>query len=97
MFEQVFKNIDDILYKDPGADSELDYVAQTSWVLFLRYLDEIQKEKADEATLSDDKLKPLIELKYNTIADVKKVFGSPAAFRVTSIGFKKFLFNKKNS
>ena len=35
MFEKVFKNIDDILYKDPGADSELDYVAQTSWVLFL--------------------------------------------------------------
>jgi len=24
MFEQTFKNIDDILYKDPGADSELD-------------------------------------------------------------------------
>ena len=45
MFEQVFKNIDDIFYKDPGADSELDYVAQTSWVLFLRYLDEIEKEK----------------------------------------------------
>ena len=54
MFEKVFKNIDDILYKDPGADSELDYVAQTSWVLFLRYLDEIEKEKADEATLSGD-------------------------------------------
>jgi type I restriction enzyme M protein len=51
MFEQTFKNIDDILYKDAGADSELDYIEQTSWVLFLRYLDELENEKADEAEL----------------------------------------------
>ncbi len=51
MFEQTFKNIDDILYKDPGADSELDYIGQTSWVMFLRYLDELEQDKADEAEL----------------------------------------------
>uniref|UniRef100_Q3ASF2 site-specific DNA-methyltransferase (adenine-specific) n=1 Tax=Chlorobium chlorochromatii (strain CaD3) TaxID=340177 RepID=Q3ASF2_CHLCH len=51
MFEQTFKNIDDILYKDAGADSELDYIEQTSWILFLRYLDELEKEKADAAAL----------------------------------------------
>ena len=51
MFEQTFKNIDDVLYKDAGADSELDYIGQTSWVLFLRYLDEMEKERADEAEL----------------------------------------------
>tara|TARA_X000000368_G_scaffold78776_1_gene58934 strand:+ start:258 stop:1712 length:1455 start_codon:yes stop_codon:yes gene_type:complete len=61
MFDQVFKNIDDILYKDPGADSELDYVAQTSWVLFLRYLDEIEKENAEEAVLSGDNYEFLIK------------------------------------
>ena len=51
MFEQTFKNIDDVLWKDPGCDSELDYIGQTSWILFLRYLDELEKEKADEAEL----------------------------------------------
>lgn len=51
MFEQTFKNIDDILYKDAGADSELDYIEQTSWILFLRYLDNLESEKADEAAL----------------------------------------------
>ncbi|MBC7534898.1 MAG: hypothetical protein H7258_04315 [Ferruginibacter sp.] len=30
MFEQTFKNIDDILLKDAGCGSELDYVEQTS-------------------------------------------------------------------
>ena len=65
MFEQVFKNIDDILYKDPGADSELDYVAQTSWVLFLRYLDEIEKEKTDKAIYSGKEYKKLVSDKYS--------------------------------
>lgn len=51
MFETTFKNIDDILYKDAGADSELDYIEQTSWVLFLRYLDELERDKADDAEL----------------------------------------------
>ena len=70
MFEQVFKNIDDILYKDPGADSELDYVAQTSWVLFLRYLDEIEKEKADKAIYAGKEYQKLIadEYSWNTWA-----------------------------
>ena len=44
-FEQTFKNIDDVLWKDAGADSELDYIGQTSWILFLRYLDELEMEK----------------------------------------------------
>ncbi len=41
MFEQTFKNIDDLLYKDAGADSELDYIGQTSWVMFLCYLHDL--------------------------------------------------------
>ena len=51
MFEQTFKNIDDILYKDAGADSELDYIGQTSWILFLRYLHDLEQDRADEAEL----------------------------------------------
>jgi len=51
MFEQTFKNIDNVLHKDAGADSELDYIGQTSWVMFLRYLDELEQDKADEAEL----------------------------------------------
>jgi type I restriction enzyme M protein len=51
MFEQTFKNIDDILWKDSGADSELDYIGQTSWIMFLRYLDELENEKAEIAGL----------------------------------------------
>jgi len=54
LFEQTFKNIDDVLWKDPGCDSELDYIGQTSWILFLRYLDELEQEKSDEAELKGE-------------------------------------------
>lgn len=52
MFEQTFKNIDDILHKDAGCSSELDYVEQTSWILFLKYLDDLEKDKKTAAELA---------------------------------------------
>jgi len=64
MFEQTFKNIDDILYKDSGADSELDYIGQTSWIMFLRYLDELEQDKADEAELQGKEYTYIIEEEY---------------------------------
>mgnify|MGYP000881360595 FL=1 len=51
MFEQAFKNIDDVLWKEAGCGSELDYAEQTSWLLFLKYLDGLEQDKAMEAQL----------------------------------------------
>ena len=45
MFEQVFKNIDDILWKDAGCSTELDYAEQSSLDTFLKWLDDYEKEK----------------------------------------------------
>lgn len=42
LFEQAFKNIDDILHKDAGCTSELDYTEQSSWLLFLKDLDALE-------------------------------------------------------
>ena len=51
MFEQVFKNIDDVLWKESGCTTELDHTEQTSWMLFLKYLDDLEQERALEAEL----------------------------------------------
>jgi type I restriction enzyme M protein len=51
MFEQTFKNIDDVLWKEAGCSSELDYTEQTSWMLFLKYLDDLEQAKSLEAEL----------------------------------------------
>ena len=64
MFENTFKNIDDLLYKDAGADSELDYIGQTSWVMFLKYLDELEQDKADEAELKGLDYQYILDLEY---------------------------------
>lgn len=61
MFEQTFKNIDDILHKDAGCGSELDYVEQTSWILFLKYLDDLEKDRATAAELTGKTYTPIIE------------------------------------
>jgi type I restriction enzyme M protein len=51
MFEQTFKNIDDVLWKEAGCTTELDYTEQTSWILFLKYLDDLEQSRAMEAEL----------------------------------------------
>ena len=57
MFEQTFKNIDDTLHKDVGCSSELDYVEQTSWMLFLECHLEAVKRSGGALEYADDSLK----------------------------------------
>ena len=64
MFEQTFKNIDDILHKDAGCGSELDYVEQTSWVLFLKYLDDLERDKITSAELTGKTYTPILDAKF---------------------------------
>ncbi len=77
MFEQTFKNIDDILHKDAGCGSELDYVEQTSWILFLKYLEDLEIDKQTAAELSGKTYKPIIgeEFKWNVWAAPKLADG----------------------
>ena len=64
MFENTFKNIDDILHKDAGCSSELDYIEQTSWILFLKYIDDLEIARKIGADLGNKKYVPLITEKY---------------------------------
>ena len=41
-YENTFKAIDQILWKEQGCGSELDYLEQKSWMLFLKYLDDLE-------------------------------------------------------
>ncbi len=64
MFEQAFKNVDDVLRKEAGCSSELDYTEQTSWLLFLKYLDGLEQDKADEAALEGKKYTFILDKPY---------------------------------
>ncbi|MFO1064935.1 MAG: type I restriction-modification system subunit M N-terminal domain-containing protein [Pirellulales bacterium] len=63
MFEQAFKNIDDVLRKESGC-TELDYTEQTSWLLFLKYLDGLEQDKADEAALDGKRYSYILDKQY---------------------------------
>jgi len=64
MFEQVFRRIDDVLWKEAGCTTELDYTEQTSWLLFLKYLDDLELDKATEAALSGKKYAYILDKPY---------------------------------
>ena len=97
MFEQTFKNIDDILWKDAGCSTELDYAEQSSWILFLKWLDDYEKEKETKAKLENKKFKPTLdkEFQWSTWAVVKDKSGK-IDFNKTLTGpdLKKFVDDK---
>ncbi|OGC33464.1 type I restriction endonuclease subunit M [candidate division WOR-1 bacterium RIFOXYC2_FULL_37_10] len=77
MFEQAFKNIDNILHTDSGCGTELDYVEQTSWILFLKYLDDLEETKKTEAALAGKKYQYILspEYRWNSWACPKNTDG----------------------
>lgn len=64
MFEQAFKNIDDVLRKEAGCTTELDYTEQTSWLLFLKYLDALEQDRAVEGELKGKRYEYILEGLY---------------------------------
>jgi type I restriction enzyme M protein len=71
MYEAAFRNIDDTLWKDAGCSSELDYIEQTSWVLFLKYLEDYESEKETAAILNGTTYKRIIDGEFAWIAILK--------------------------
>ena len=82
MFEQAFKNIDDVLWKDAGCTSELDYTEQSSWLLFLKYLDALEHNKATEAALEGKKYTHILDKPYRWEAWAAPSTGSGQARRI---------------
>jgi type I restriction enzyme M protein len=73
LFEQAFKNLDNTLRKEAGCATELDYIEQTSWILFLKYLDDLEESKRNAAELAGRQYTPILapEYKWNTWAAPK--------------------------
>lgn len=78
MFEQTFKNLDDVLWKEAGCSSPLDYTEQTSWLLFLKYLDDLEYDKSQRAQLTGETYSPLLpeEFRWASWAAPKNAAGT---------------------
>ena len=77
MFEQAFRNIDDVLRKEAGCTTELDYTEQTSWLLFLKYLDGLEQDRATEMELEGKAYSYILaeEYRWESWAAPKDAFG----------------------
>ena len=59
--ENSFKRIDNELWTDGGANNPGDYITQISWVLFLKYLEDLENRRKTDAELNNEKYTPVIK------------------------------------
>jgi len=62
--QQKIDRITDILRRDDGISGAMHYTEQTSWILFLKFLDDYEAEKADDAILSGIDYAPVLDEEY---------------------------------
>lgn len=77
-YESIFNSIDDILRNEAGCSTELDYIEQTSWLLFLKYLHDLECERQDKAEMEGKEYKPIITgyMRWSQWATPKKADGT---------------------
>ena len=78
-YESTFNAIDNILRNEAGCSTELDYIEQTSWLLFLKYLDDLESEREMNAMMAGKEYKRIITgfLRWSQWAAPKKADGTP--------------------
>lgn len=76
--QQKIDRITDILRRDDGISGAMHYTEQTSWVLFLKFLDDYETKKEDEAVLSGKDYQSVLdsEHRWATWACPKNADGS---------------------
>lgn len=61
MFAQTFNALDTVFRQEPGCTTELDYTEQASWLLFLKYLDDLEAEREAAAGLERKPYAPILD------------------------------------
>jgi len=63
--QQKIDRITDILRRDDGISGAMHYTEQTSWILFLKFLDDYEAEKAEDAILSGEDYAPVLNKEHH--------------------------------
>jgi len=62
--ESKINRITDILRRDDGISGAMHYTEQISWILFLKFLDDLEESKAEDAELDGEVYNYILEEKY---------------------------------
>jgi len=60
----LIKSCRDIMRKDKGLNGDLDRLPMLTWIMFLKFLDDMERIREDEALLEDKPFRPTIEAPY---------------------------------
>src|SRR6266446_6568322 len=60
----IVKSSRDIMRKDKGLNGDLDRLPMLTWIMFLKFLDDMEENRKEEATLSGKKFRQAIEPPY---------------------------------
>src|SRR5437660_8426171 len=60
----LIKSCRDIMPKDKGLNGDLDRLPMLTWVMFLKFLDDMERVREEEAKLAGKRFRPAIESPY---------------------------------
>src|SRR5216684_1049233 len=60
----LLKSARDIMRKDKGLNGDLDRLPMLTWIMFLKFLDDLEIQREGESKLAGKKFKPAIEAPY---------------------------------
>src|SRR5437762_3815367 len=60
----LIKSARDIMRKDKGLNGDLDRLPMLTWIMFLKFLDDLEQQREQEATLAGKKFRAAIERPY---------------------------------
>jgi type I restriction enzyme M protein len=64
MLGSLIKSARDIMRKDKGLNGDLDRLPLLTWIMFLKFLDDLERQREDEASLARKKFRAAIESPY---------------------------------
>jgi type I restriction enzyme M protein len=60
----LLKSAREIMRKDKGLNGDLDRLPMLTWIMFVKFLDDLEIQREEEAKLAGKKFKPAIEAPY---------------------------------
>src|SRR4051812_45472972 len=60
----IVKSARDIMRKDKGLNGDLDRLPMLTWIMFLKFLDDMEQIRETEASLRSEKFRPAIDPPY---------------------------------
>ena len=60
----LIKSARDIMRKDKGLSGDLDRLPMLTWIMFLKFLDDMERVRSDEDALEGKPFRPVIDPPY---------------------------------